>query len=621
MGTDGAGKPAHRMEVRKGFLEKNPVIGKGGRRFTRVLLDTYGQKENELFRAAINVEGRKLSGLVGREWSAMDITLAILEQNGCYAHVQRDHRYGYQIDWMSTPDGLILRNDQTKGAGLQFYANGCLPFVLSEYKRDEPIWMNADNVVPDTNRIEIRWQVDSKTDELPEKITFSPAPEGNGNGIALGDEKKKNACAGCAGGNGENTEGIRVMEFGGYDPWSGTSATFVYDDKPAWLVAEKPYERTEFVAPILVAQPEVQAWIGMQNTAVPYSNPGAAITFEKPYRDPTGSEYRTHYPRVMEMVARRMEQLVKKAGEAPARAESYLGKTAGCPVREPVKREVPAPPIQKQRAVRRDAAPKIWQCHIAVESGIRKPEQPAPRGPELSREIPTVGCSYANQSQPAAKRDEIKHRILETGAKTFEARAGPPATQRIAEVIEHACPWAGSTGTRRERQGYRHAERGENTPRTRRVVYEDYIGGKKKPRPPKLPGVPQVPCRAPECRAAGTRRMRIGSIATGKEKTAPQRKLRAVLKDKVFLEERSRTRARGGKKLGASGVKRPILFNGKKKKTGAGRKARPAVAIQKSARRQPVRRANKAKGLIEYIVMRKRLKRHKKRYWAPLSRR
>ncbi|NYZ60455.1 hypothetical protein H0O01_02030 [Candidatus Micrarchaeota archaeon] len=149
-----------------------------------------------LFRRTIEVEGRNIMGFVGKNWTAMEMTISILEQNNGYAHVSYDGRFGYQIDWLITPEGKKIGNDRM--GGLQCDVNNGLPFVIFGGK---VVWLNADNLLlKDEDRL--RWKYDPYTQEMPDIL------QGKGGG-------------GCAGGKGFNTESIRVMSFGGYDPLAG----------------------------------------------------------------------------------------------------------------------------------------------------------------------------------------------------------------------------------------------------------------------------------------------------------------------------------------------------------------------------------------------------------------
>ena|GEM_PF-6886625 len=149
----------------------------------------------ELKDSAGNV--RTLSGVVREGADPLEAITSIVMQNGGFVHRIYDSRYGYGIGWIMLDDGFVITNDS--GGGGQFYVDGKLPFLV---EKEKVTWLNMANVVWRGGR-KLTFQYDPYTQDMPD---------------ILG---KKEKGAFCAGGNGENTEHIKVMDFNTYNPQTG----------------------------------------------------------------------------------------------------------------------------------------------------------------------------------------------------------------------------------------------------------------------------------------------------------------------------------------------------------------------------------------------------------------
>jgi len=189
MGTDNA-QANPRMILQNGQQARGPARID----FTKRFMGRHGQDESGLYLRNVGFGNRSWTGLVGRSWSPTEMTIAILEQNGGFAHVCHTPGMGTYIDWLITPDGKKIGND-TRG-GLQFYVNRSLPFIVRDGKA---VWLNADNPILMENDI-LEWKYDPYTQEMPDIL----------------GKKKGGGCMG--GSNVTDLTDLRVRLFGGYDP-------------------------------------------------------------------------------------------------------------------------------------------------------------------------------------------------------------------------------------------------------------------------------------------------------------------------------------------------------------------------------------------------------------------
>ena len=189
MGTDNA-QANPRMILQNGQQARGPARID----FTKRFMGRHGQDESGLYLRNVPFGNRSWTGLVGRGWNPTEITIAILEQNGGYAHVRYTPGMGTYIDWLITPDGKKIGNDSR--GGLQFYVNKSLPFIVRDGKA---VWLNADNPILMENDI-LEWKYDPYTQEMPDIL----------------GKKKGGGCMG--GSNVTDLTDLRVRLFGGYDP-------------------------------------------------------------------------------------------------------------------------------------------------------------------------------------------------------------------------------------------------------------------------------------------------------------------------------------------------------------------------------------------------------------------
>jgi len=162
--------------------------------FTKRFMERHGQDETKLYLRKVSFGNKSWAGLVGRGWSPTEITVAVLEQNGGYAHVSHTPGMGTYIDWLITPEGTRIGNDER--GGLQFYVNRSLPFIVQGGK---VVWLNADNPILMENDL-LEWRYDPYTQEMPDIL----------------GKKEKGGCMG--GANVADLTKLRVRVFGGYDP-------------------------------------------------------------------------------------------------------------------------------------------------------------------------------------------------------------------------------------------------------------------------------------------------------------------------------------------------------------------------------------------------------------------